>query len=160
MRFPTLANRHSPYIISTGGSLLFICVSLNSTGLFSAWQRGETSSAILAKPFSDCVTVLCIRQCKSRHLRICESLKRTCYFQTNLISYILNWDVRCLCCRWPWFHVMLLWPSSNCPHLIREPPLLRKLKSAFANKDSSLIQTVISFTFVEIYISEVTFSLL
>ena len=43
------------------------------------------------------------------------------------------------------------------PHLIGEPPVLRKLKSAFANKNSSLIQTMISFIFVKIYASEVIF---
>ena len=110
---------HSPHRISAGGSLLFMrCVSLTLTGLFSAWGRGETSSAILTKSLSDCVTVLCLGQCKSRHLRFCGILKRTCYFQTNWISYILNWDVRCLCCRWRCFHMVLFWASSsNCPPL-------------------------------------------
>ena len=82
----------------------------------SAWRRGKASSAILAKPLSDCVTFLCLGQCMSRHLRVCGILKRTYYSQRNWISYILNWDVRCLCCRWLWFHVLLFWASSsNCP---------------------------------------------
>ena len=122
-----------------------VCVlDLNRT--ISAWRRGEASSAILAKSLSDCVTVLCLGQCKSRYLKVCEIMKRTCYFQTNGISYILNWDVICLCHRWRWFHVLFWASSSNCPtppptpHLIWEPPLLCKLKSAFANKNSSLIQ--------------------
>ena len=110
---------HSPHRISAGGSLLFMrCVSLTLTGLVSAWRRGEASSAILTKPLSDCVTVLCLGKCKSRHLRACGILKRTCYFQTNWIFYILNWDVRCLCCRWHRFHVLLFWASpSSCPPL-------------------------------------------
>ena len=66
----------SPHRISAGGSLLFMrCVSLTLTGLVSAWRRGEAPSAVLVKPLSDCVTVLCLRQCKSRHLKVCEILK-------------------------------------------------------------------------------------
>ena len=105
--------------ISAGGSLLFMrCVSLTLTGLIWAWRRGEASSAILAEFLSDGVTVLCLWQCKSRHLKVCGIFKRTCYFQTNGISYILNWDVRCLCCRWRWFHMLLFWASSsNWPSL-------------------------------------------
>ena len=138
---PGLSPCHSPHRMSAGGSLLFMrCVSLTLTGLFSAWRRGEVSTAILTKPLSDCVTVLCLGQCKSRHLRVCGILKRSCYFQTNWTSYILNWDVRCLCCRDA--------VSTCCGvelrpltarHLIGKPPLQRKLKSAFANKNSSLI---------------------
>ena len=61
---------HSPHRISAGGSLLFVrCVSLTLSGLISAWRRGEAPSA-------DYVTVLCVRQCKARHLRICEILKK------------------------------------------------------------------------------------
>ena len=110
---------HSPHRISAGGSLLFMrCVSLTLTRLISAWRRGKTSSAIVAKSLSDCVTVFCLWQCKSRHLKVCGIMKRTCYFQTKEISYILYWDVRCLCCRWRWFHVLLFWASSsNCPSL-------------------------------------------
>ena len=110
---------HSPHRISARGSLLFMrCVSLTLTGLFSAWGLGEASSAILTKPLSDCVTVLCLGQCKPRHLRVCGILKRTCYFQTNWISDILNWDVCYLCCQWHRFHVLLFWASSsNCPPL-------------------------------------------
>ena len=132
----TYRKDQSPHRISAGGSLLFMsCVSLTLTGLISAWRRGEASSAILAKSLSDCVTVVCLGKYKSRHLKVCGIMKRAFYFQTNGISYIINWDVRCLCCRWRWFHVLLFWASSsNCSHFIREPPLLRKLKSAFANK--------------------------
>ena len=73
-----------------------VCVSLTLTGLVSAWRRGEAPSTILAKPLSDCVTVLCMRQCKSRHLKVCKILKKnTSYFQTNWMSCILNWGVRC-----------------------------------------------------------------
>ena len=95
-----------------------LCVlDLNWT-IFSMAMR-ETSTAISTKPLSDCVTVLCLGQCKSRHLRVCGILKRTCYFQTNWISYILNSDVRCLCCRWRRFHVLLFWvSSSNCLPLV------------------------------------------
>ena len=114
-----LANRHSSHRISDRGNLSFKgYVSLTLTGLFSAWGRGEASSAILAKSLSDYVTVLCLGQCISRHLRVCGILKRTCYFQTNWMSYILNWYVRCLCFRWRWFQVLLFWASSsNCPRL-------------------------------------------
>ena len=67
----------SPHRISVGGSLLFMrCVFLTLTGLVSAWRRGETLLAILAKPLSDCVTVFCLRQCKSSHLKVCEILKK------------------------------------------------------------------------------------
>ena len=90
------ASTQSPHRISAGGRLLFMrCVFLTLTGLVSAWRRGETPSAILAKPLSDCVTVLCLRQWKSRHLKVCEILKKKCHFQTNWISCILNWGVRC-----------------------------------------------------------------
>ena len=86
---------HSPHRISGGDSLLFMrCVSL--TKLVSAWWRGEAPSAILAKPLSDCVTVFCLRQCKSRHLNVCEILKRKYMLcQINWMSCILNWGVRC-----------------------------------------------------------------
>ena len=78
--------------ISAGGSLLFMrCVFLTLTGLISAWQRGEASSAILAKPLSDCVTVLCLGQCKSRHLDVWGILKMTRYFQANWIFYSLQY---------------------------------------------------------------------
>ena len=46
------------------------------------------------------------------------------------------------------------------PHLIREPPLVRKVKSPLANINSSSIQTMMSFIFVKIYGSEVTFAVL
>ena len=141
---------HSTCRISAGGSLLFMrCVSsLTLTGLISARRRGQTSSAILAKSLSDCVTVLCLGQCKSRRFKVCGIMKRTCYFQTNGISYILNWGVPCLCCWWRWFHVLLFWDSSsNCPRLI-------------SNKNSYFIQTMISFIFVKICASEFTFHVL
>ena len=94
------------------------CISLTFTGLISSWRRGEASSAILAKSLSDSVAALCVVQGKSRHLKVCEILKMTCYFQTNWMFYILNWDVRCLCCRWRRFQVLLSWASpSNCPPL-------------------------------------------
>ena len=89
--------------------------SLTLTGLISAWRRGKASSAILSKPLTYCVTVLCLGQCKSRHCKVCGIMKRTCYLQTNWISNILNWDVRYLCCRWRRFHVLLFWASSYCP---------------------------------------------
>ena len=45
---------HSPHRISAVDSLLFMrCVSFTLTGLFSAWRRGEASSAILTKPLFD-----------------------------------------------------------------------------------------------------------
>ena len=135
----------------------FFCESLTFTGLISVWRRGEAFSAILAKPLLDCVTVLCLGKCKSRHWKVFGIMKRTCYFQTNWISYILNWNVRCLCCQWLRFHVLLFWASSNYPYFVGEHPLLRKLKSVFANKNSSLIQTMITFIFVKIYASEYTF---
>ena len=62
---PVASFTQAPHRISTGGSLLFMrCVSLTLTGLISAWRRGEAPSEILAKPLSDCVTALCLRQCK------------------------------------------------------------------------------------------------
>ena len=110
-----------------------VCVlDLNRTNFIMA-ARGSILGNF---GLSDCVTALCMGQCKSRHLKVCGIMKRTCYFQTNGISCILNWDVRCLWCQWDRFHVLLLFwtSSSNFPHLIGEPFLLRKLKSAFANK--------------------------
>ena len=75
----------SPHRISAGGRLLFMrCVPLTLTGLVSAWRRGEAPSAILAKPLSDCVTVSCLRQCKSRHLNVCEILKKYMLFSNKL----------------------------------------------------------------------------
>ena len=73
---------------------------LDLNWLILAWGRGEASSAILAKSLSDCVTVHCLGKFKSEDLRVCGIMERTCYFQTNWISYILNWDVRCrfTCC--------------------------------------------------------------
>ena len=116
MRLGIVVYQHYPHRISAGGNLLFMmCVSLTLTGPISAWRRGEAFSAILVKPLSVCVTVLCMGQCKLRHLKVCGLLKMTCYFHTNWISYILNWDVRCLCRRWRQFHVFLFWASSsNC----------------------------------------------
>ena len=75
----------SPHRISAGGSLLFMrCVSLTLTGLVSAWRRREAPSTILVKPLSDCVTVFCLRQCKSRHLNVCEILKKHMQFSNKL----------------------------------------------------------------------------
>ena len=136
-------------------------MSLTLTGLISAWRRGEVFSVILAKPLSDCVTVHCLGQCKSRHSEVCGILKRVCNFQTNWISYILTGtfvvcavgDAGSTCCC---FELLLL----SAPYLIAEQPLQRKSKSAFASKKSSLIQTMISFIFVEIYAPDVTFPVL
>ena len=76
---------HSPHRISAGGSLLFMrCVSLTLTGLVSAWRRGEAPSSILAKPLSECVTLFCLRQCKSTHLNVCEILKKYMLFSNKL----------------------------------------------------------------------------
>ena len=67
------------------GSLLFMrSVSLTLTGLVSAWRRGEAPSTTLAKPLSDCVTVFYLRQCKSRHLKFCEILKKYLLFSNKL----------------------------------------------------------------------------
>ena len=112
----------SPHRISARGSLLCMrCVSLTLTGLVSAWRREEAPSAILAKPLSDCVTVFCLRRCKSRHFHVCEILKKknASYFQTNWISCILNWGVRCdvvsdaghtcCCCSF----LLLTFPPTN-----------------------------------------------
>ena len=87
----------SPHKISAGGSLLFMrSVPLTLTGPVSAWRRGEAPSTILAKPLSECVTVFCLGQCKSRHLNVYEILKKyICYFQINWISCTLNWGVHC-----------------------------------------------------------------
>ena len=150
-----LTPRQSPHKISAGGSLLFMrCVSLTLTGLVSAWRRGEAPLAILAKPLSDCVTLFCLRQCKSRHLNVCEiKKKKTCNFQTNWIFCILNWGVRCdvvsdaghtcCCCSF----LLLTFAPSNWR---------TSLTTASANKYSSLIQAMISFIFVEIYAPKVT----
>ena len=92
-----------------------VCVLDHNRTNFSMMMRGSILGN-LAKPFSDCVTVLCLGQCKSTHLKVCGIMIRTCYFQTNWISYIFNWDVRCLCCWWHWFHV-LFWASHNYPQL-------------------------------------------
>ena len=93
------------------------CVSLTLTGLISAWR--EAPSAILAKPLSDYVTVLCLRQCKSRHSKVCEIWKNTCYCETNWINCIFNWGVgfdvvsdashTCCCCSF----LLLTFPPPN-----------------------------------------------
>ena len=142
-----------PHRISAGGSLLFMrCVSLTLTGLISAWRRGEASSEILAKPLSDYVTVLYPRQCKSRHLKVCEILeKNTCYCQTNWITCILDWGVHFdvvsdaghTCCCWSF--LLVTFPPPNW-----RTSLTTKIESAFANKYNSLIQAIISFIFMEI----------
>ena len=76
---------HSSHRISARGSLLFMrCVSLTLTELVSAWRWEEAPSAILAKPLSDCVTVFCLRQCKSRYLNVCEIFKRYMLFSNKL----------------------------------------------------------------------------
>ena len=107
--------------ITARGSLLFMrCVFLTFTWLVSAWLRREVPSAILAKPLlSDCVTVFCLRQCKSRHLKFVKFWNNTCYFQTNWKSFILNWSVRfdvvsdagrtCCCCSF----LLLTVPPSD-----------------------------------------------
>ena len=148
---------HSPHRISVAGRLLFMrCVSLTLTGLISAWRRGEESLPILANSLSDGVTVLCLGQWKSRHLKVCGIMKRTCYFKqmeylTFLTGAFVIYDVgdtgSTCCC----FGLLFL----TAPTLIGEPPLPRKLKSAFANKNSSFIQTMISFIFLKIYAPEV-----
>ena len=107
--------------------LIMRSVSLTLTGLVSAWWRGEAPSAILAKPLLDCVTVFCLRQCKSWYLKVCEIWKNTGYFQTNWISCIINRGVRCdvvsdvghTHCR----HSFLLLTSF---HQIGGPPLRQK----------------------------------
>ena len=64
-------------------------VSLSLTGLISAWRRGEASSAILAKPLADCVTVLCVEQRRSRHFKVCGILKGHATFkQIGLTSVV------------------------------------------------------------------------
>ena len=70
---------------------------------------------------------------------------------TFVVYAVCDADSTCCC-----FELLLL----SVPHLIGEPPFQGKLKSAFTNKNNSLIQTVISFIFVEIYASGVTFPLL
>ena len=96
------------------------CVFLTFTWLVSAWLWREVPSAILAEPLlSDCVTVFCLRQCKSRHLKFVKFWNDTCYFQTNWISFILNWSVRfdvvsdagrtCCCCS---FLLLTVSPSD------------------------------------------------
>ena len=55
-------------------------------------------------------------------------MKRTCYFQTNWIFFILKWDAHCLYCQWQWFH-MLFWASSNC---------IRGYFSCFVNKKNMI----------------------
>ena len=89
------------------------CVFLTLTGLISAWRRGEASSAILAKPLSDYVTVLCLRQCKSRHLKVCEILKKYILL-SNKLNNLHSW-LRCAfwCCKWRRPHVLLLFVSSS-----------------------------------------------
>ena len=69
----------------------------------------------------------------------------------TFVVYVVDAVTTCCC-----FELLLL----TARHLIGEPPLKHKLKSAFGNKNSSLILTVISFIFVEIYASEVTFPVL
>ena len=92
----------SPHRISAGGSLLFMsCVSLTLTGLVSAWRRGEAASAILAKPLSDCITVFCPRQCKSRHLKVCEILKKKIHaISKQQIEYLAFLTELCVVMLW------------------------------------------------------------
>ena len=100
--YASIVNKHlcavpqSPHRISAGGSLLFMrCVSLTLTGLVSAWRRGETPSAILAKPLSDCATALCLRQCKSRHLNVFEISKKI-HAIFKQIEYLVFWTEVCV----------------------------------------------------------------
>ena len=89
-----MAMFRSPHRISAKGSLSFMrCVSLTLTGLISAWRQGEAPSAILAEPLSSCVTILCLRQCKSRHLQVCEILKK--YVRCDVVSDASH---TCCCC--------------------------------------------------------------
>ena len=146
---------HSQHRISAGGSLLFMrCVSLTLTGLISAWRRGEASSANLAKSLSDCVTVFVCGNANQGIWKFVEVWKGHATFKQMGYLTFLTWtfvvyavgDAGSTCCC---FGLLLL----TTAHLIREPPLLRKLKLAFANKNSSLNQTMISFIFVKIYAS-------
>ena len=127
---------------------MHMCALVRACGLKAVNKESESESVS--------VIVLCLGQCKSMAFESLWSYVKGVINKWNISqSYIINWDVRCPCCRWRWFHVLLFWvSSSNChthTHLVRESPLLRKLKSAFANKNSSLIQTMISFIFVKIY---------
>ena len=108
----------SPHRISTGGSLLFMkCVSLTLTGQVSAWQGstiGDFGKALVRSchcPLSEAM-----------QLKAFESLwnveKNACYFETNWISCILNWGVRCdvvsdarqcCCCQF----LLLTFPPPN-----------------------------------------------
>ena len=137
------------------------CVSLTLTGLISAWRRGEASSAILAKPLSDYVAVLCLRQCKSRHLKVCEILKKYMLL-SNKLNNLHSW-LRCAfwCCEWRRPHVLLLFvSSSNFSSTKLEDLPDDKNRSQPTNIVRSLTQAIISFIFVGIYAPKATFSVL
>ena len=93
-----VCSSQSPHRFSAGGSLLFMwCVSLTLTRLVSAWRRGAPS-AILAKPLSDCVTLFCLRQFKSRRLNVCEIEKKKNIFKQ--IEYLAFLTEVCVVMLW------------------------------------------------------------
>ena len=138
------------------------CVSLTLTGLVSAWRRGEAPSAILAKPLSDCVTLFCLRQCKWRHLNVCE-IKKRIHAIFKQIEYLAFLTEVCVVMLWvtPVTRVVVVrFFFQRLLHQIGGPPWRQKWKSASANKYSFSIQAMISFIFVKIYVPKVTFSVL
>ena len=133
---------YSPRRISGAGRQLIIhevCVLDINWTIFSIATRGSILGSF-TKPLSDCVTVLCLGQCKPSTWEFVEFWKGHATFkQIEYLTFLTGTfvvyavgDGVSTCC---YFGLLLL----SARHLIGKPPLQRKLKSAFANKNSSLV---------------------
>ena len=82
--------------------------------LISAWRRGQAPSAILAKPLSDCVTVFCLRQCKSRHFERLRNFGKI-HAIFKQIEYLAFLTEVCVVMLWvtPAPRVVVLFVSSS-----------------------------------------------
>ena len=82
--------KQSPHRFPAIGWLSFMrYVSFTVTGLFLRWTLAETLEAILAKLLSGCDSATCRTNCKARHSKVYEMLKKTCNFQTDWMLCIL-----------------------------------------------------------------------
>ena len=90
-----VCSSQSPHRFSAGGSLLFMrCVSLTLTRLVSAWRRGEHPRQFW---LSHCqiVSLSFVWGNSNQGVWTFVKLKKKIHFQTNWISCIPNWGVRC-----------------------------------------------------------------
>ena len=88
---------------------------------------------ILAKPLSNCGTVLCHGQSKSIHLKVCGILKRTCYIQIECLTLLTGTFVVCAvadagpaCCCFLASSAPTPTPHPPNTHFIGEPPFQPK----------------------------------